>query len=137
MAKTNNRRGRKNNNPEGHNQYTNDWMDTVRDAPVKSAAAAAAAVGAGVFLWSRRNEISGKLSRLSDQISDWAEDMRSNMPSNSESGGESDSRSASASTRSRTGSSASTGGSRQGGRKSRDTGAMDEIGVIEVDTVRL
>jgi hypothetical protein len=131
----NSRRGRKNNNPEGNNQYTNDWMDTVRDAPVKSAAAAAAAVGAGVFLWSRRNEISGKLSQLSDQISDWAEDMRSNMPSKSDAGMAMSE--TTGSSRSRTGSSASGSNRRPGGRKGRDTGPIDEIGVVEVDTLTL
>lgn len=77
----NSRRGRKNNNPEGHNQYTNDWMDTVRDAPVKSAAAAAAAVGAGVFLWSKRSQIGDQISRLSEQVTDWADEMRSGSDS--------------------------------------------------------
>lgn len=76
MARTN-QRGRNNNNPEGHNQYTNDWMATAKDRPFTSAAAAAAAVGAGVFLWSRRNQISEQIGRLSDQITDWADDMRS------------------------------------------------------------
>ena len=81
MARNNTRS--RNNNPEGRNQYSNGWTDTVRENPVTSAAAAAAAVGAGVFLWSKRNEISGQISRLSDQITDWAEDMRSNMGSGS------------------------------------------------------
>ena len=77
MAK-NSQRGRKNNNPEGHNQYSNGWMDSAKDRPMATAAAAAAAVGAGVFLWSKRNMISDQISRLSDQVTDWAEDMRSN-----------------------------------------------------------
>ena len=72
MARSN-QRGRKNNNPEGRNQYSSHWMGTVRDRPMASAAAAAAAVGAGVFLWSRRNQISDQISRLSDQVSDWSE----------------------------------------------------------------
>lgn len=72
-----NQRGRNNNNPEGHNQYSNDWMGMAKDRPFTSAAAAAAAVGAGVFLWSRRNQISDQISRLSGQITDWADDMRS------------------------------------------------------------
>jgi hypothetical protein len=72
----NNQRGR-NNNPSGRNQYSSDWMDTVRERPMASAAAAAAAVGAGVFLWSKRNQISDQISSLSDQISGWAGDMRS------------------------------------------------------------
>ncbi|HEX2804457.1 MAG TPA: hypothetical protein VHN55_10840 [Sphingomicrobium sp.] len=76
MARTN-QRGRQNNNPTGRNQYSSDWMDTVRDRPMASAAAAAAAVGAGVFLWSKRNQISDQVSRLSDQISDWTMNMES------------------------------------------------------------
>jgi hypothetical protein len=78
----NNQRGSRNNNPEGKNQYSNGWMDTARDRPMATAAAAAAAVGAGVFLWSRRNQISDQLSNLSDQVSDWSSNMRSG--SNSE-----------------------------------------------------
>jgi len=70
----NNQRGGRNNNPSGRNQYSSDWMDGVRDRPMASAAAAAAAVGAGVFLWSKRNQISEQISRLSDQISDWTEE---------------------------------------------------------------
>lgn len=76
MARTN-QRGRNNNNPEGRNQFSNGWMDSAKDRPFTSAAAAAAAVGAGVFLWSRRNQISEQIGRLSDQITDWADDMRS------------------------------------------------------------
>ena len=70
----NNQRGGRNNNPSGRNQYSSDWMDSVRERPMASAAAAAAAVGAGVFLWSKRNQISEQISRLSDQISDWSEE---------------------------------------------------------------
>lgn len=73
----NNRGRRRNNNPEGRNQYSNAWMDTARERPLAAAATAAAAVGAGVFLWSRRNQISEQISHLSDQISDWTESMRS------------------------------------------------------------
>jgi hypothetical protein len=73
----NNQRGRRNNNPEGRNQYSSGWRDTARERPIAAAATAAAAVGAGVFLWSRRNQISEQLSNLSDQISDWTETMRS------------------------------------------------------------
>ena len=77
MARTSNRGGR-NNNPQGHNQYTgNGWVDTAKDNPMTTAAAAAAAVGAGVFLWSRRNQISDQLSNLSNQISDWSHSMGS------------------------------------------------------------
>ena len=67
----NNQRGSKNNNPEGRNQYSSGWMGTAKERPVATAAAAAAAVGAGVFLWSRRNQISEQISNLSDQFNDW------------------------------------------------------------------
>jgi len=77
---TNNRGGNRsrsrNNNPEGRNQYSG-WTDTAKDRPFATAAAAAAAVGAGVFLWSRRNQISDQLTNLSDQISEWREGMSS------------------------------------------------------------
>lgn len=53
------------------------WADTARDHPLTTAAAAAGAAAAGVFLWSRRNQISDQISRLGDQISDWTENMHS------------------------------------------------------------
>jgi hypothetical protein len=76
----NNRSGR-NNNPQGRNQYNNGWTDTAKEKPLATAAAAAAAVGAGVFLWSRRNQISEQISNLSDQFSDWTQSMRSDSDS--------------------------------------------------------
>ena len=75
MSRSSNR-GR-NNNPTGRNQYSSDWMGAVKDRPFATAATAAAAVGAGVFLWSKRNQISEQISNLSDQISDWTQSMRS------------------------------------------------------------
>jgi hypothetical protein len=74
----NNRRGSKNNNPEGRNQYS-DWgvMDMARERPMAAAAAAAGAAAAGLFLWSRRSQISQQLSNLSDQIGEWTDNMRS------------------------------------------------------------
>jgi hypothetical protein len=74
MARNGNRGGR-NNNPQGHNQYDRGWVDTAKERPLATAAAAAAAVGAGVFLWSRRNQITDQISNLSDQISDWRSGM--------------------------------------------------------------
>src|SRR3954451_4352693 len=71
-----NRSRGQNNNPEGRNQYSG-WTDTAKDRPFASAALAAAAGGAGVFLWSRRNQISDQLSNLSDQLSEWREGMSS------------------------------------------------------------
>ena len=75
----NNRRGSKNNNPEGRNQYS-DWgvMEMARERPFAAAAAAAGAAAAGLFLWSKRSQISNQLSGLSDQIGQWTENMRGN-----------------------------------------------------------
>ena len=69
-------RGR-NNNPEGHNQYSG-LSARARENPLAAAAAVGGAVAAGVFLWSRRNQISDQLGNLSDQISEWREGFQSN-----------------------------------------------------------
>ena len=71
MAKSNSRSGR-NNNPSGRNQYS-DWgvMDMARERPFAAAAAAAGAAAAGLFLWSKRAQISDQLTSLSDQIGEW------------------------------------------------------------------
>ena len=65
-------RGGRNNNPEGRNQYSG-LMGTARERPFATAAAVGGAVAAGVFLWSRRNEISDQIANLSDQLSEWRE----------------------------------------------------------------
>ena len=77
MARNNGRGGR-NNNPSGRNQYS-DWgvMDMVRERPVAAAAAAAGAAAAGLFLWSKRTQITNQLSSLSDQIGEWTSNMGS------------------------------------------------------------
>ena len=76
MARSSNRRGR-NNNPSGRNQYSSDWgvTELVRQRPFAAAAAAAGAAAAGLFLWSRRAQISEQLSNLSDQIGEWTDNM--------------------------------------------------------------
>ena len=79
----NNQRGSKNNNSEGRNQFSG-WRGTAKERPVATAAAAAAAVGAGVFLWSRRNQISDQISNLSDQFSDWTSNQQYGGSDNSE-----------------------------------------------------
>jgi hypothetical protein len=73
----NSRRGR-NNNPQGRNQYS-DWgvMEMARERPIAAAAAAAGAAAAGLFLWSKRAQISDQLSNLSDQFGEWTENMGS------------------------------------------------------------
>jgi len=68
-------RGR-NNNPEGRNQYSG-LSGTVRENPLATAATIGGAVAAGVFLWSRRNQISDQIGNLSDQISEWREGWNS------------------------------------------------------------
>ena len=78
-------RGRgRNNNPEGRNQYSG-WMSSARENPMTAAAAVGGAVAAGVFLWSRRNQISDQIASLSDQISDWREGR--SMDGESDAGG--------------------------------------------------
>jgi hypothetical protein len=69
-------RGGRNNNPSGRNQYS-DWgvTELVRERPFAAAAAAAGAAAAGLFLWSRRAQISEQLSNLSDQIGEWTDNM--------------------------------------------------------------
>src|SRR3954452_18910401 len=60
-----------------------DWgvMDMARERPIAAAAAAAGAAAAGLFLWSKRAQISNQLSSLSDQIGEWTENMGSNWSS--------------------------------------------------------
>jgi hypothetical protein len=71
-------RGGRNNNPTGRNQYS-DWgvMELARERPVAAAAVAAGAAAAGLFLWSKRSQISDQLSQLSDQFGEWREGMQS------------------------------------------------------------
>jgi hypothetical protein len=79
-----NRRGGRNNNPEGRNQYSSSVVSTARDNPIATAAAVGGAVAAGVFLWSRRNQISDQISNLADQISEWREGTGSDSDFSSE-----------------------------------------------------
>ena len=79
-----NRRGGRNNNPEGRNQYSSSVVSTARDNPIATAAAVGGAVAAGVFLWSRRNQISDQISNLADQISEWREGTESDSDFSSE-----------------------------------------------------
>ena len=83
-----NNRGR-NNNPEGRNQYNSGMLDIARDRPMTAALGAAAAVGAGVFLWSRRNQISDQLSNLSEQLVEWKDSMSSSTYEDSDFGSDS------------------------------------------------
>ena len=69
------RRGR-NNNPEGRNQYSG-MIGTARANPITTAAAVGGVVATGVFLWSRRNEISDQITNLADTIREWREGTES------------------------------------------------------------
>jgi hypothetical protein len=77
MPKSNSRS--RNNNLSGRNQYSSDFgvTELVRERPIAAAAAAAGAAAAGLFLWSRRQQISNQLSNLSDQIGEWRESFSS------------------------------------------------------------
>ena len=66
-----NNRGSRNNNPSGRNQYSGfGVMEMARERPVTAAAVAAGTAAAGLFLWSKRTQITDQLSQLSDQISE-------------------------------------------------------------------
>lgn len=82
-------RGGRNNNPSGRNQYSGDWgvMDIARERPMAAAAVAAGAAAAGLFLWSKRTQISDQLSNLSDQFSEWREGMGSSSDEFDDTGG--------------------------------------------------
>jgi hypothetical protein len=74
MPRDNSRRG--NSSRSSRNEsWSDSVMDVARERPIAAAAAAAGAAAAGLFLWSKRNQISQQLSNLSDQISDWTESM--------------------------------------------------------------
>ena len=52
-------------------------IDLARDRPIAAAAVAAGAAAAGLFLWSKRSQISSQLNNLSNQIGEWTENVRS------------------------------------------------------------
>jgi hypothetical protein len=58
---------------------SNDWgvAEIVREKPIAAAAAAAGAAAAGLFLWSKRAQISNQLSSLSDQVGEWSSQRQS------------------------------------------------------------
>ena len=62
-----------------------NWGETAKDKPFTTAAAAAGAVAAGVFLWTKRSQISDQISRLSEQVTGWADDRRSGSSSGDQS----------------------------------------------------
>ena len=60
-----NRRG---GNRGGGNNRSAGILDVAREAPLATAAAAAGAVAAGVFLWSKR-------AQITDQINEWTDSL--------------------------------------------------------------
>lgn len=78
-----NGRSSRNNNPEGRNQHSG-LMGTARDNPLTTAAAVGGAVAAGLFLWSRRNDVSDQIARLSEQFDEWRDNMRPGAMASSE-----------------------------------------------------
>ena len=71
-TKRNNRQS-KNHNPTGRNQYSGGVLDLARERPVTAAAVAAGTAAAGLFLWSKRSQISDQLSSISDQINEFGQ----------------------------------------------------------------
>jgi hypothetical protein len=105
-------------------------FDTARENPLAAAAAVGGAVAAGVFLWSRRNQISDQISQLSDQIGEWRSGGMNSEYEMADAGDEmmaSQSRStaarrSSAGNRGRTGMSETGGGNASLGRRSGGAG---------------
>ena len=52
-------------------------MEIARERPIAAAAVAAGAAAAGLFLWSRRSQISNQLSNISEQIGEWTDNFGS------------------------------------------------------------
>lgn len=128
------RRGN-NNNPEGKNQYTSGMFGAARERPATTAMAAAGAVAAGVFLWSKRAQISDQLSQLSDQIGEWTDQMGSDRSSELETVG-GDSQFSSATRRNRgTSRTTGTGGTTGSVRKSGSSSSNPVNPVTGVDPI--
>src|SRR4051794_41962168 len=66
-------------NRSNRSNRSSDWgvMDIARERPIAAAAATAGAAAAGLFLWSKRAQISNQLSNLSDQVGEWTQNMHS------------------------------------------------------------
>ena len=111
-------RSNRNRSSRGSDQpLMRQWTESARDHPMTTAAAAAGAAAAGVFLWSKRNQISDQISHLSHQISDFAEDFRSGSSSRELALTEGPNESAAIEA------SRATGARRSSGSKSRSTGS--------------
>lgn len=92
MARSNrggSNRGSRSNNPSGRNQYSSDWgvLDMARERPIAAAAVAVGTAAAGLFLWTKRSQISDQLGNLSDQFSEWTQGMGSSGEDFDDTGG--------------------------------------------------
>lgn len=65
-----------------------DWgvIEMARERPIAAAATAAGAAAAGLFLWSKRAQISAQINNLSDQIGEWTDSMASSNTTSSRTG---------------------------------------------------
>lgn len=68
---------------------TGGVIEIARDRPMAAAAVAAGAAAAGLFLWSKRSQISNQLSNISEQIGEWTDNFGSgsSFDSNDDKGG--------------------------------------------------
>lgn len=76
MARSNSQRrnvGSRSSRAGGREDWSVGVMDIARERPVAAATVAISAAAAGLFLWSKRSQISSQLSSLSDQIGKWTE----------------------------------------------------------------
>jgi hypothetical protein len=121
MPKSSSRGGR--NESSRNRKQQSDWgvMEMARERPIAAAAAAAGAAAAGLFLWSKRTQISNQLSNLSDQIGDWTQNMASDDTGGLTTTGQTSSQS---STRSQRGMSETGGGNGSVGRRSGGGGSL-------------
>ena len=102
----------------------NDWgvMEMARERPIAAAAAAAGAAAAGLFLWSKRNQISNQISNLSDQIGEWTDSITSTRTTSSRRDDTAGLTTRRANIRSGTGSRSTSGTRKSGTRKSGTQG---------------
>lgn len=117
MARSNSR-SRNGGSQSNRSGTREDWsvgvMDIARERPVAAATIAISAAATGLFLWSKRSQISNQISSLSDQIGRWTEGTGNDI------GDDTAGLATSGSTSKRSNRS---GRSASGGRKMRESGA--------------
>ena len=75
----NTRGGRSRSSSSGNrgSDRTGGVIEIARDRPMAAAAVASGAAAAGLFLWSKRSQISNQLSNISEQIGEWTDNFGS------------------------------------------------------------